>query len=317
MASATAEKPTLSRDLQRQIMETALSEHERNLLRLATRKSLFSIAKLYRQYGDEAGVQRALDEIREKIENAAGRRVERAVRGDQRTPGRALTEAAGIDPESEEAEAVKPDTRITSKMPPLRSAPVASAANGKMPSAGVAREPARESATPPNGATPAPDSSGPSESASTPTGGSPPKLTAREQTMVGLLRTRRRSAKAMIVVLGVSPSVGKTAVIKLHNKGVIERTEQNAYDWPDATHHGRPSRVWKLVDEPEGVEMVDAALLAADSVPGTRKSSGGGRRSPCPSRLRPRRSRQRPSRRRHPCATSPCASSMRASCGTS
>lgn len=280
MASATTDRPTLSRDLQREVINTALTERERNLLRLSSRQSLFSIAKLYREYVDEDGVQAALDAIREKMEKAAGRRAERAARGERRIPGRELTEAAGIDPESEEAETVTKPERVTAQMPVLRSSSVGtSGSKGKMPDAGAAREPARESATPPNDAAPA---SGPSASASTAVDATPPKLTERERTMVALLHTRRRSAKAMIVILGVNQSVGKTAVAKLGQKGVIERTEQNAYDWPGATHHGRPSRVWKLVDEPEGVEMVDADLLAADSVPGTRKSSGGGASEPVP-----------------------------------
>lgn len=262
--TATAEAPTLSRELQREIIRTCLSEHERNLLRMkASGKSEFSIVKLYRQYGDEAGVRRALEAIHAKIEDAAARRLDRTQRVMDAPVEDAASEAAGIEPgASIEQDEMEMPSRAPTREERFEQAArdVESETGASMADAGA---PAERTASLSSHGAPAPDAD-PSPNGSSPPSASPAPAGARaavrqaagerESEVVALLGERRQTPKRMAATLGVDDRVLKQVVIRLNDKGIAERTGENARDWPGAPSHGRPSRVWKLVVEPEGVK---------------------------------------------------------------
>lgn len=235
MPTAT-ETPKLSRDVQRQLIQTVLSEHERNLLRMeAQGKSHFSIARLYRQYGDERGVRDALDRIRAKLTAAAERRAEQS----QRPTGLdvpvelAANEAAGIEPGESAADR---EVTLPSKAP--------SGSNGSM--AEPAPEPTERSASlPPTAPAPAPV---PSSS----NGGTPAPRTERQRIVLALLAKRRMSKRAIEVELGIANGGADAVMTQLTGMGLVVRTEENAKDWPGAESVRRPSRVYRLAHEPEG-----------------------------------------------------------------
>jgi hypothetical protein len=154
--------PTLSREVQEELVRRVLNGHEQSLLRLAMRgKSLAAIAQLYRQYEGENAVEEALVAIKRKLERAAGQRLKAATdptRARVRHLPQVAVEVSAADP-----------ALVAQGAGSLGS----SGSNGRMEKPARPAEPARVSETPPNGAAPASDRGGPSSSGSSVVAASP------------------------------------------------------------------------------------------------------------------------------------------------
>lgn len=237
---------TASRGLAAEVIREVLSEHEQRLLSMATKgKSLDGLAKLYRQYDGPNGVQDALDKIKAKIEE----RLQQRVGGEDGEP--MLEErVAGFFPEEDEDRG-------------LGGVPIRSAPRGSMAGAGAGSASTRVEATPPKAPAPAPSSLGLQSTGFNGNGGAPAvngRVQASRQEgrdrrakALALLGVQRMSTKALAAAMDMERENLKALLQRLEGQGLVVRTTANAYDWPDAKRgRARPSRVWKLVDEPEG-----------------------------------------------------------------
>lgn len=226
-------------------MREVLSDHERNMLRVAGKgKSLSAMAQLYRQYEGENGVRDALAKIREKVEKALQASVEQA-----HEPSEFLEDTLSVGERMDEAEA---------------SVPVKSAPHARVPDAGAGSPPTCVEATPPR--VPAPASAGstrPSRTEFNGNRGAPAGLKRlqvnrresgeRQTQIVALLSVQRMSAARLGQQLGIGKSTLSGVLCRMEDLGIAKRSTANAYDWEGADRgKGRPSRVWMLMDEPEG-----------------------------------------------------------------
>jgi len=289
---------TLSKQLQQEVMQTVLSDRERNLLLLVSRGGTQCAVDLYRrEYTDKAGVEAEVKRIREKLEGALARRVERMERGahsDVPVEDAAL-EASGIRP-GERAE--ENEVELPVRAPRVTGGGVeddaeereVAEANASIPDAGATASrlsvggpptvaPASEDATGPSldGSTDvsAPPLSQRAVNARARAAAQPP--TERQQAIMDLLRERRRTAKSISVELGIAHGTAKTCFGRMIERGFIERTEQNARDWPNAALVGRASRVLKLCDEPPETQpargVTGESAIKAHGRSGTRRAT--------------------------------------------
>jgi hypothetical protein len=234
---------SVSSQLASEVIREVLSDHERNLLRLAGNgKSLDVLAKMYRQYEGPNGVDAALKRIREKVEDACRARVER--REEEQPVEDAARGAAGIDVERED------DTGV----------PKSAGAGGSVRRDAGAPQRAQRASPPssvPASSPVAPSRSGLDAGTSSPAAArNDPRARGErnEQAILAALAAQRRSARGMAEALSLpKSSIGK-ALERLEERGLVEHAGQDAYDWTGGgPGRGRsPSRVWKLVDEPEG-----------------------------------------------------------------
>lgn len=209
--------PTASRGLAQEVLQTVLDERERNLLRTASHSLERAVGLYGREYEGRKGVEVELERIKEKVERALAARMERAERIDGRSIEGAISDVTG---EPSGAPASMNGAGATGS---LRSDPPVAA-------------PASSSASTRRG--PAP---------------SPASLDALGLKVMELLRERRMTPKRLAAETGAGDRVMKTRLIRMERLGYVERSTENAFDWPGANRHGRPGRVWKLVEEPPGV----------------------------------------------------------------
>lgn len=247
-------------------MQTALSDRERNLLRTAA-VSMSRAVDLYgREYGGAEGVEAAVADVKVKVAAAIARRVERVERQDGERPLEVgLSEAAGVARAPGEDEDEQ-HAGVPSRAP--------SAPPERMPSAGAGSA-SRMDATPPRVSAPAlpsrqsPEFAGEHDRPATPRGKpTTEQLVARRRDVLAVLSERRCSTKGLSVELDIALYQANTVLEGLKRAGKVERSEDYANDWPGSTKGRKPSRVWKLVDEPAGCLMADGSPVVVSEVEG-------------------------------------------------
>lgn len=254
--------PQETRRIAANVMETVLDTHERNLLTMAARSMAQAVALYGKRYGAREGVEAEVARLKAKVQEAIVRRVEHADTGESVPAPRPLPRAQEWEPSCTKAlngngatAGAAPVSRSRDALPPPVAAPAAAADEEfaivpEIP----AVLPAVLPATPPVGLGP--------------------------QTVRGLLAGQRMSARRLGLELGMQHGAVKALLSRMKDRGEVERSHDNAYDWPGSVHgRGRPSRVWRLTEEPEGVQM--APRRARPTSPATRST----RVSPAPVEL--------------------------------
>lgn len=279
-------------------METVLSDAERNLLRMAGRSMEGAVALYGRQYGGPAGVRNEVEAIKERVEAAIARCVERAERptGSLR---KAMAGTAGLEalPNSKEWEpAALAEQGVREHRETLAHGRASRNGNGR-----VSEPPARIGAA---GAAPVPVSAGPPPGSAPATGDhrarvaapskfersgrkparrlSPAQVTAArlDGEALALLYRQRMTPKRIAAELGVAASTAKDIGVRLVDRGEAVRTGEGAFDWPGASRHGRPGVALRLAVEPDGVLPVAREHLSAGREVKVTKAPGQTERTP-------------------------------------
>lgn len=274
---------TLSRELQQEVIADCLTDRERNVLRLYGGGGVSRVLSLYqRELHDHDGVMKLIDSLHAKIERAAERKVRAVEHREAQDIEDAAMEAAGIE-QQRERRRQRPQPEPEIEEPDEGE----SEAVETMPDAGASREAEVQHSAPPNGVAPAPErpvapAAGPSPETSTkpvalPPGELPhmhPKTHERWKRIYALLYEQRRSKRVLVDLIGEGDKAVENTINALQRQGVVEPTEENAKDWEGAENTRRPSRVVKLIAEPEGCK------LAPNSVPDRKGDYSGYKRAP-------------------------------------
>lgn len=247
---------TLSRSLQAEVIQSCLSERERNVLLMYSRGGAQNVLSLYRNdYGDAATVEEAVERLQEKVERAAAARVRSIESHDQEeTLADKLRTMAGVpggaldDEEESEAdeniEGTGAELDRSRDLPPSGSAPGSLAGRHERSSPRTPHTPFRHAVTgtalhehtTPNGLTFRVHH----------------RTHPRWRQIVDTLSQGRCTKRRLVDIIGEGEGAIDNTLYALRRQGIIEHTTENAKDWKGAQHTRRPSRVVKLVDEPEG-----------------------------------------------------------------
>lgn len=199
----------------------SLTDRDRNLLRVA-RQSMSQAVVLYgKTFGGREGVERELERIRATIEGRIDRRLHPQTDPDR--PWETLLEedehdVAGVPVRSVSSVRVSDGVAVIS---PCGDPPVAVTPSvGRFDVQSVEPAPLRMTSA----------------------------MLERRARVLGLLRERSCSAAALAYELGLRRHSVAGVLSRLEQRGEVRRGGF-AFDWPDANHLAKPSRVWEITGQ--------------------------------------------------------------------
>lgn len=249
------------------MLQATLDGRERNLLRVAAKSMSRAVGLYAREFGGAEGVEAEVERIKLKVQGRLADRVDQRVR-------------LGIAEEPIEVKLIQqlnPDADDGWGGVPVKSVPPGTLAAAD---AGVARPAAtNRRGDPPTRPASAAPRADPSRSVFAGDAPKParkaavrqlaPAIAERRRRCTNLLGAQRMTTKAISVALGLPMHSANSLLEGMRRAGIVERTEVFAFDWPGARPGTKPSRVWRLVVEPEG------CVPYADDVRGSELEGGG------------------------------------------